>query len=289
MKLKVNQITYNNTRQDSQFDLVRLIDLMKREKLKNTFFEFQQIDFYLLLFISHGTGKHTIDFTDYEYRKGTLLSIRKDQIHRFFESDAQGYLLLFTDDFLMQFIEQSEIVKSLQLFNELIASPKIQLENDTYKEFFQLIQEIQHEYEGIKDEHSLGIVGNLLQIFFRKTLRIKSKSSQVLTQKKYLEEFVQLQNLVEKQCFKMKKVVSYASQMAVSSKTLNNITRQIVNKSAKQFIDEIIITQVKRLLVNTQLSVKEIAYEAGFDEPTNFYKFFKKHTSVTPEVFRKSN
>ena len=77
--------------------------------------------------------------------------------------------------------------------------------------------------------------------------------------------------------------------MSVSTKTLNTITKSIVNKSAKAFVDEISTKQIKRLLINTKLSIKEIAYQSGFEETTNFYKYFKRQTQVTPEQFRLAN
>ena len=66
----------------------------------------------------------------------------------------------------------------------------------------------------------------------------------------------------------------------------NTVTKSIVNKSTKQFIDEINTKLIKRLLINTKLSVKEIAYQSGFEETTNFYKYFKRQTQTTPEQFR---
>ncbi|MEH0152504.1 helix-turn-helix domain-containing protein [Limibacter armeniacum] len=288
MKETVPQIKFSNKRKESQFDFICLEELYARKELTHTLFDFQQIDFYMLLFFTDGQGIHTIDFTDYTYHKGTILSIRKDQIHKFFKSSAKGYLLLFTEDFLFQFFNHSEVLKSLQLFNELITSPKIELDKNAYATFIKIIDEIGHEYFDIQDEYSLGTIRSLMHILFSKILRIKSKDNQILEGKKYLAEFTHFQVLVEQQCLKTKKVADYADQMAVSTKTLNNITQRIVHKPAKTFIDEIVMTQIKRLLINTKLTVKEIAYESGFQEPTNLYKFFKKHTDVSPEVFRQT-
>ena len=77
--------------------------------------------------------------------------------------------------------------------------------------------------------------------------------------------------------------------MGVSTKTLNNIVQSIVHKPAKIFIDEILITQIKRLLIHSPLSIKEVAYQSGFEEPTNLYKYFRKYTDITPELFRKTH
>ncbi len=76
--------------------------------------------------------------------------------------------------------------------------------------------------------------------------------------------------------------------MGISTKKLNTFTKAIIHKSAKEFIDKICIKQIKRLLTNTNFSIKEIAYQMSFEETTNFYKYFKRQTSYTPEQFRAS-
>jgi AraC family transcriptional activator of pobA len=64
------------------------------------------------------------------------------------------------------------------------------------------------------------------------------------------------------------------------------LTRQVLNKTAKEFIEEQVILEAKRLLAQGSRPIKEIAYELGFSEPTNMVKFFKKHTHTTPAAFR---
>ena len=115
-----------------------------------------------------------------------------------------------------------------------------------------------------------------------------SLNIQLIVNRKYLSEFIQFQNLVEKQVKTHKKVHNYAKIMGISTKTLNTVSRSIVHKSAKEFIDDICTKQIKRLLINTELSIKEIAYAMGFEESTNFYKYFKRQTQLTPEQFRSS-
>ena len=63
------------------------------------------------------------------------------------------------------------------------------------------------------------------------------------------------------------------------------ITRAVTGQTAKHFIDERVILEIKRLLAQGRLSVKEIAYAAGFDEPTNMAKFFRKYTGRSPGAF----
>lgn len=89
--LRVQQIAFNNKRKESQFDFLQLEDLLGRKKLHDELFNSQQIKFYTLLFFTKGEGVHTIDFKEYAYKKGTILSIRKDQIHKFYPSNAKVF------------------------------------------------------------------------------------------------------------------------------------------------------------------------------------------------------
>lgn len=77
--------------------------------------------------------------------------------------------------------------------------------------------------------------------------------------------------------------------MGISPKKMNSITKSIVNQSSKNYITSILILEVKRLLVSTNRAIDDIAYSFSFDEPTNFVKFFKKNTGITPLKYRKTN
>jgi AraC-like DNA-binding protein len=90
--------------------------------------------------------------------------------------------------------------------------------------------------------------------------------------------------------FKTQKQVSfYAKELIITEKRLNQATSKVFGKTPKHIIDDRIILEAKRILVHTNESIKEVAYNLGFEEPTNFIKYFKKHSSVTPTEFREQN
>ena len=281
---------HNQQYPKSEFDILDLNELFTRKNLEASFTQLQTVEFYMIILIQEGTGMHTIDFTQYNYEKGTLFTIRKDQIHKFhINNSVQGNLLLFTDNFLVSYLEKVENYKTLQLFNELLGEPKIQLTLKELHEINKSIERINLEYFTLKDDYSLSIIRSELHILITKLYRIKSKNNQVIHSKKYLNEFIIFQEMVEKNISKHTKVSYYASKMNISTKTLNTITQSIINQSAKVFIDDIHIKQIKRLLLNTHSPIKEIAYLTGFEETSNFYKYFKRHTTLTPEQFRDKN
>ncbi|MEL7118347.1 MAG: helix-turn-helix transcriptional regulator [Bacteroidota bacterium] len=273
----------------SGFDLVDYEYILNYGKSDHSPFRPHIIEFFNVFLIQEGDGKHSIDFIDYPFERGTLFTIRKDQIHWYHQiKEAKGKILIFTYEFLGSHLEKQEGLKTLQLFNEFLGVPKIQLSATELNEINQLIERMSKEYFIINDHYSLEIIRSELLILLAKLYRIKSANNQVIGNRRYLSEFIVLQRLVEQNVVKTLRVKDYASMMGLSTKTLNTITQNIINKSAKAFIDEICATQIKRLLINTDLSIKEIAYQTGFEETTNFYKYFKRQTNTTPERFRSS-
>lgn len=287
---KLEHIKFHNKQNpDATFDIVQYEDIFERDDLDHSPFKPHLVEFYIILFIEKGNGFHTIDFTDYSCESGAILTIRKDQIHKFSNNKSlRGSALLFTNDFLVSYLEQLETQKSLQLFNELLGVPKIQLTNNEKNEVSELIKRIKKEYFEFNDAYALEIIRSELHILITKLYRIKSQRKQIISNRKYLNEFIEFQKLVEENVTSTTRVNDFARMMGVSTKTLNNISKSIINKTAKEFIDEICLKQIKRLLINTELSIKEIAYESGFEETTNFYKYFKRQTKTTPEQFRAS-
>ncbi len=279
----------NQNNPKSQFDLIRLEDVLARQYKDHSPLDQHRVEFYILILIEHGQGYHTIDFKDFECSTGSLLAIRKNQIHKFWkDNNLKGRLLMFTNDFLVSYLEELEAHKTILLFNEFLGSPKLQLSKSDLTSIYNIVDRIEEEYLSVQDKHSMNIIRSELHIMITKLFRIKAREENTFFEKKHLQEFITLQQLIENNVCETTKVQDFASMMGVSSKTLNTITKSIVHKTAKGLIDEICIKQIKRLLINTRLSIKEVAYQSGFHETTNFYKYFKRHTHKTPEQFRAS-
>ncbi len=286
---KIKHIKFlNKKRPELDFDLVKLESLLSKNL--EEIFQPHKTDFFLILIITQGQGSHSIDFTEYTYKKGTVLTIRKDQMHRFNKnSSAKGYLLLFTEDFLTSHFGKDEVLRAFQLFNELLISPKVDLRSKEFEVISKLLESIKAEYNEKGDEFSRVIIRSSLHVLLVKLFRIKTKNTDKLLNRTYFNEFLQFQELIESNFTTTRKALDYAKMMNCTSRTLNNICRSILDKSAKTVINDIVITRIKRLLINTTLSVTEIAYESGFDDPTNMYRYFKTQTKSSPESFRKDN
>ncbi|MGB1206490.1 MAG: AraC family ligand binding domain-containing protein, partial [Chitinophagales bacterium] len=155
----------NSTNSNAKFDFVKLETLFQKKNMDHSVEKPHKVGFFVIILIEEGNGHHNIDFIDYQCSKGTLLTIRKDQIHKFSKNDSlTGSLLVFTNDFLANYLEQIEAQKSLLLFNESLENPKIQLNDSEFNDVKKLVFHIEKEYFGINDGFQMGIIRSALHI-----------------------------------------------------------------------------------------------------------------------------
>jgi AraC-like DNA-binding protein len=83
-------------------------------------------------------------------------------------------------------------------------------------------------------------------------------------------------------------VSEVAKYLLVSPRYLTDMLRSLTGQSARQHIHDQLIEKAKETLSTTRLTIAEIAYQLGFEHPQSFNKLFKRHTNLSPNVFRKS-
>ena len=169
------EVNYNVKFPISNFNILKIEDLFK-SKNSDLIVKNHRVNFYILIFITEDIGRHSINFNDFYYSKGTVIAIRKDQIHRFYiNNNIKGYILLFKEEFLNSYLNESEVANTIQMFNELLTSPKTQLKEEDYFRFLTLIREIENEFLDISDKYSLKMIRSLLHVLITLIHRIKSK------------------------------------------------------------------------------------------------------------------
>ncbi|WP_190808828.1 AraC family transcriptional regulator [Flagellimonas sp. S3867] len=94
--------------------------------------------------------------------------------------------------------------------------------------------------------------------------------------------------LVEKYFREKHSVSDYAEMLNKSPKTLSNLFKKYSEKTALTFINERILLEAKRLLMFSDKTSTEIAYELGYKEPAHFSKFFKNQLGTSPIEYKKT-
>ena len=95
--------------------------------------------------------------------------------------------------------------------------------------------------------------------------------------------------LVEEHFRERLAVNTYAARMGYSPRTITRATSIAAGVSAKEFIDRRLYLEARRLIAYTDDAVGSIATSLGFDDATNFTKFFRQHAGVTPTQFRREH
>lgn len=84
-------------------------------------------------------------------------------------------------------------------------------------------------------------------------------------------------------------VAEYAALMNKPAKSLTNLFSSHISKTPLQIIQDRIVLEAKRMLLNTEITIKEITFELGFEDMPSFSRFFKNKIGISPKGYRDNN
>ncbi|RPH28154.1 MAG: helix-turn-helix domain-containing protein [Bacteroidales bacterium] len=241
--------------------------------------------FYEIYFIIKGNGTFFIEDTTIPYRKGTIIFIppyRRREWNAERETDA--YCILFEDEFINQFFNDSLFVYRFQYFYSNNTSFHISTTPNEFKSYIEKVVEIKTEISNLLNdsEHLLRSIFYYLLITLNRKYIDQHHIKGDLFQNIEVLKFIQL---IDKN-FKEKHLVEDYTQMLGISKTYLNKKLKSLGTTASDLIKARLLREAKKELHYSNLSISEIAYDLNFSEPANFIRFFKKMTSLTPSQFR---
>ena len=272
-----------------ELEITDLSTLYERaSKLKHDPSKPHRVKFYHLIYITDGSGSHFIDFNNYSYKSGSFVFISKDQIHAFdFNNRPQGKAIFFTQNFL----DSTNVNIRMPFFTSNLMSlnsPILTIDNRLKHSFETILGEIDHELS-CSNSNSL-IAQFLFSALLLKLGRERPAScyDNQLTEHQAVK-FLQVINLIENNFSTNREASAYAKMMHMTYKSLNKICKLACNLTPKQLIDSHTILEAKRRLVIEKVQINQLAFDLGFDEVSNFIKYFKKHTLLTPAQFKSNH
>lgn len=241
-----------------------------------------KVSFYQLLWISKGEARHRIDFHEVAINTDQILVIAPGQVCEFDTvSEYEGKMILFTDSFFSvseadsNFLYTSQIL-SLIKQNRVVSICPLLIGN--------LMQLLEEEMKVDTDKFKAGISQSILRIILFDAERSLNANQSIIIQST-ASDFC---NAVEKNFKVHKRLEYYTNLLAVGEKALSKEIKELTGDTPKVYIDKRVVLEAKRLLVYSSLSVKEIGFALGFEEPANFNNFFRKHANQTPIQFREA-
>ena len=240
-------------------------------------------DFYVLVLFTNGTGLHKIDFDTFDITKGSLFLMQPGQIHLWeLSSDIDGYIVFFSKEIYNLHFRDKKIEEYL-FFQSSKNKPELVLNIDEMKQiqpFFELIVNENQEDQLQKKDKML----NLLDCILVEILRIYNIESNHLTST-YNHKLKEFEILLE-EYYKIEKSPSfYADKMSITLKHLNRISKNILNITITELITRRVILESKRIMVDKNKTIAQIADELGYSNYSYFSKLFKKSVGITPTEF----
>lgn len=238
---------------------------------------------YEIFFFEKGEASHFIDFVEYPISDNSLFLISYNQLHYITASPNTvnlGFVISFDKtyfDFLDSDLQSLFCSFSINSVYDLKHNQEL---------FVMLFNQIKSE---LKDNQgkSHSLVLHYLKIILIHISRLKNdilKHEILKNQNPLLIRFLE----AVEQSFKEKRTVAeYAQLLNITSTQLNRISQKHCNTSALSVIHNRINLEAKRKLFYSDIQIKEICFDLGFEDAAHFNNFFKKINQQTPNEFRK--
>ncbi|WP_282631009.1 helix-turn-helix domain-containing protein [Empedobacter sedimenti] len=244
-----------------------------------------------VLFIPKGYSL-SIDFKTYETTSPTLFFINSNQYLNILECGSKSaHLLFYNRDFYCVQIHDAEVACDGLLFNNIFQIPKTELSKIQIENVQNIFDTIGTELN-FGDDHSEEMVRIRLKELIIHATRLW-KEQNLASNKEHdanaeAELFRNFGRMVEIHFREKHSVADYADLIGISPKTLSNKFNKLNFENPNEYIKNRILLEAKRLLIYTDLSVKQISYNLGYEDPAYFNRLFAQKIKVSPAVFRKN-
>ncbi|MBN2485109.1 MAG: helix-turn-helix domain-containing protein [Bacteroidales bacterium] len=234
-------------------------------------------DYYTVLWAKNVCGQHIIDYQEFAIMPNYVFFVSPGQVHQVITfGKPEGVVIMFTFEFLQQNHISTDFISDLGLFSCTSTTPPLLLNKQGSLALSQIVETMQEAFNG-QTQYRTEVLGAYLKLFLIECNKYApgpgtDNTQSIQAGRSILKRF---RRSVEKNFRKWHKVSDYAGSLNITSDYLNNVIKTAIGKTAKDFIQERIILEAKRLGIHTNLTNKEIAYQLGFDDPSHFSKFYK--------------
>ena len=237
---------------------------------------------YILIWCSKGDATVVVDEKELKLKKNNVLTITSGQIHYFKNfTKADGFILEFTLDFFCKNDNDIELIFHNGLFCHFSLNEVIEIPNyEIIQAQLELInKELQSKpYQYLISTHSR------IELILVEINRAKVERGDEIWKPDAL--FLKFLEMVRANFEHNYSLAHYAEMLGTTEAKLNEQSKLHTGRTAQNVIYGLIASEAKRLLTYQKLSVKEVAYQLGFNDPFYFSNFFKKHTNYSPKSYQ---
>ncbi len=229
---------------------------------------------HVVVVLTAGAGLHVVDGVEHRVEPGMVVHLRPDSTHRWLvEEQFDGWVLTIQAD-----------VCPPGLFDRRAHRPIVVLGRSIEVAHALVASLTQPELLPAKAQDRLrtSIAGVLLEL-----IALAGEDDGISPERAVYQQLVSdFRRELELRFATTRSVADYAQIVGCSARTLTRATRETLGQSPKEVIDARVTYAATRLLRSTEISVAWIARQLGFSQASNFAKFFKRQTGMSPAEYR---
>lgn len=244
-------------------------------------------DYYTIAWNTGREQQVFIDGMPFRFPAGSLLPLMMNQGYRF--DHAEDIITFqFNREFYCVVDHDAEVGCVGFIFYGPVPVMFIRLDGEETEKMHRLRDMFVEEFEGEEDIKGDMLRTLLVRLIIKLTRLAKKQFYEQAPADQSYQLMRQYSLLVEKHYRQQKQVAFYAGLLHKSPKTLSNLFTRYGQKTPLQIIHQRLLLEAQRLLTYTDKSVKEVAYELGFEDAANFSKFIRGLTGKSPSELKGS-
>ncbi len=240
-------------------------------------------DFEELIIGIEGKLEHFIDFKSTTLDAPLVSFVTKGKVHRVIPKLDNGRCNMWAIRFKSEFIPET----TFQLYSLYHDHATLKMQSgECFDRLVTLCKIMNAEMQ--QENSDLSVVRHLLSALFTmiESERKKTKTDANSVNKTQNTTFKNFLAILEENFHRSEGVEFYAEKLFMSSRNLNTICQNILQKSVSEIIETRKLIEAKNLLINSDKSISEIGFDLGYNEKTYFTSVFKKKSGQTPTEFR---
>lgn len=294
---KYKETTYSHADlvADGTFDIRSKIDglsiisnepIQEREIFKKHF----RSDFMTVFLLTKGELKLKINLKDYTVGKNNLIAIAPNAVKRLVKvsDNSMATIVSFTPGFLGKLGMPQNMSELFEYFTTKY-TPFWKLNQKDAGLVLSLIKQLDKRCNDL-EKYPFGkeLLYHSFYTFLyeMRALSLKYAVQENTTMSRKETLVMNFTALVQQQFKSERNVQQYARQLFISPKYLTETVKEITGKNAGEIIDDYVVMEAKLLLDEPSLNISAIADRLHFSDQSFFSKFFKRHTGLSPKIYR---
>lgn len=265
-----------------------LLNVLPSDEVKESYLteETYNTDYFEIVFITSAIGSVTINQQKFQIKNNSIAFISPFQKRKWdlVEQGLEFKILAFQEDFLNDFFADKLFTFRLLYFYQLDYPLLMEIDKNSFEKYCEQLTEIKTELIATKAD-SVHIIRSLLYYLLQKLNRQYAQANDLSIESSINNYAFEFKRLLEVHIKEKQRVSDYSDLINISRITLNKAVKTQFNVTATNLLKQRLLFEIKNLLIHSNKTIQEIAYELNFSEPNHLMRFFKSQTGKTTTEF----